>query len=181
MPEQMMHYRAAAFFARAFVPEELLGMQTVEELEDIAVASPEIRNVTPAKTELKVSKPAPSPEKAAETPADNLAQNEQDEQDKPKKPATTRKKRAQDAPSDEELLLKASLDEMEAALNWLDKSLMNSGASWNKVYRICDVIGAPHPAQGASREEMADFALSVRCDEVIRKALEDSGVIFEKE
>ena len=35
MPEQMMRYRAAAFFARAFVPEELLGMQTAEELEDV--------------------------------------------------------------------------------------------------------------------------------------------------
>lgn len=48
MPEQMMRYRAAAFFARAFVPEELLGMQTAEELEDTAEQD-SMRDVTPAK------------------------------------------------------------------------------------------------------------------------------------
>lgn len=34
MPQQMMMYRAAAFFARAFCPELLLGLQTVEEVCD---------------------------------------------------------------------------------------------------------------------------------------------------
>lgn len=46
MPEQMLRYRAASFFARAFVPEELLGMQTAEELEDAEVGRG-VRNVTP--------------------------------------------------------------------------------------------------------------------------------------
>lgn len=45
MPEQMYRYRAASFFARAFVPEELMGMQTAEELEDVAHAGG-IRDVT---------------------------------------------------------------------------------------------------------------------------------------
>jgi hypothetical protein len=35
MPQIMFRYRAATFFARTYCPEVLLGMQTVEELEDI--------------------------------------------------------------------------------------------------------------------------------------------------
>lgn len=35
MPEQMMMYRAAAFFARVYAPEALMGMKSVDELEDI--------------------------------------------------------------------------------------------------------------------------------------------------
>lgn len=34
MSQQMMMYRAAAFFARTFCPELLLGLQTVEEVRD---------------------------------------------------------------------------------------------------------------------------------------------------
>jgi hypothetical protein len=35
MPKQMMMYRAASFFARAHCPEVLLGIQTVEETQDV--------------------------------------------------------------------------------------------------------------------------------------------------
>lgn len=35
MPEQMMMYRAAAFFARTYCPEVLLGIQTYDEVEDV--------------------------------------------------------------------------------------------------------------------------------------------------
>lgn len=35
MPRQMMMYRAASFFARAHCPEVLLGLQTVEEVQDV--------------------------------------------------------------------------------------------------------------------------------------------------
>lgn len=35
MPRQMMTYRAAAFFARAHCPELLMGLQTVEEVQDV--------------------------------------------------------------------------------------------------------------------------------------------------
>ena len=45
MPELMLRYRSAAFFARLYAPDITLGMQTAEEVED---APPE-RNVTPAK------------------------------------------------------------------------------------------------------------------------------------
>ena len=34
MPEQMLGYRAASFFARMYCPEALMGLQTYEEVED---------------------------------------------------------------------------------------------------------------------------------------------------
>ena len=39
MPEQMLGYRAAAFFARMHCPEALAGMQTREEVYDVDAAS----------------------------------------------------------------------------------------------------------------------------------------------
>lgn len=35
MPEQMLKYRAAAFFARTECPEVLMGFQTTDEIEDV--------------------------------------------------------------------------------------------------------------------------------------------------
>lgn len=45
MPELMLRYRAAAFFARLYAPDVTLGMQTAEELQDLP-----IREVTPGRT-----------------------------------------------------------------------------------------------------------------------------------
>lgn len=42
MPEQMLRYRAAAFFGRIYAPELLMGIQTKEEIDDIS----EPKNVT---------------------------------------------------------------------------------------------------------------------------------------
>ena len=39
MPEQMLAYRAAAFFARIHCPEALMGLQTTEEFIDVTVNS----------------------------------------------------------------------------------------------------------------------------------------------
>lgn len=36
MPEQMMQYRAAAFFARVYCPNALMGLQTAEEVQDVS-------------------------------------------------------------------------------------------------------------------------------------------------
>ena len=44
MPEQMLVYRAASFFARKFCPEELLGMRDASELGDIIDVTPERGN-----------------------------------------------------------------------------------------------------------------------------------------
>ena len=50
MPEQMLGYRAAAFFARLHCPEALLGLQTSEEIEDVDAtkAGTAARNLTAA-------------------------------------------------------------------------------------------------------------------------------------
>ena len=39
MTEQMLAYRAASFFARVYCPEALMGLQTVEEVQDATVNS----------------------------------------------------------------------------------------------------------------------------------------------
>lgn len=41
MPEQMIKYRAAAFFARTECPEVLMGYSTADEVEDISKPAPE--------------------------------------------------------------------------------------------------------------------------------------------
>lgn len=48
MPEQMLMYRAASWFVRAYAPELALGMQTAEELADVIDLAPddyEVREV----------------------------------------------------------------------------------------------------------------------------------------
>lgn len=35
MPELMIRYRAAAFWGRLYVPEIMMGMHTMEEIEDV--------------------------------------------------------------------------------------------------------------------------------------------------
>ncbi len=40
MPEQMLAYRSGAFLARLYCPEVLMGMQTVEELQDVIEINP---------------------------------------------------------------------------------------------------------------------------------------------
>lgn len=49
MPEQMLGYRAASFFARMYCPEALMGLQTAEEIYDAEpVAMPSTQNLEDA-------------------------------------------------------------------------------------------------------------------------------------
>lgn len=87
MPEQMLQYRAAAFWCRAYAPEIALGMHTSEEIHDTQVAQQVVQpsvattvtasvvDVTPTPPEPKrrkkvepeaiaVAEPAPAPEPA---------------------------------------------------------------------------------------------------------------------
>lgn len=41
MAEHMLRWRAAAFLIRLYMPEVMMGMQTLEEIEDVAAANPE--------------------------------------------------------------------------------------------------------------------------------------------
>jgi len=42
MPEQMLQYRAAAFFGRIYVPDLLMGLQSIDEVLDVAPVSKEL-------------------------------------------------------------------------------------------------------------------------------------------
>lgn len=74
MPEQMLQYRAATFWTRAYAPELSLGMKTSDEVVDIeseaVPAKPAVVDVTPSPspTRRKKAEPAPAPEPAP-TPA----------------------------------------------------------------------------------------------------------------
>lgn len=48
MPDQMLRYRAAAFFGRLYAPDILMGMQTKEELYDTETGPRQIRQAEPA-------------------------------------------------------------------------------------------------------------------------------------
>lgn len=64
MPEQMLRYRAAAFFARTYAPELTMGIRTAEENEDIAA-----QQVTPANPFKPLDAlPEPAPTEESPTP-----------------------------------------------------------------------------------------------------------------
>ncbi|MCC6596981.1 MAG: hypothetical protein IT477_10775 [Rhodanobacteraceae bacterium] len=52
MPELMFHYRAAAFWARIFCPELMLGMNTADEMEDMGPSDGGGSNLPPVVTNL---------------------------------------------------------------------------------------------------------------------------------
>ncbi len=66
MPEQMLQYRAAAFWTRAYAPEIALGMHTSEEVNDTPAAQqvvkPVVMDVTPTPPEPKPRKVKKEPE-----------------------------------------------------------------------------------------------------------------------
>lgn len=45
MPDQMLAYRAAAFFARVYCPDALMGVQTTEEIYDVDAAHAPAANI----------------------------------------------------------------------------------------------------------------------------------------
>jgi hypothetical protein len=63
MPEQMFHYRAAAFLVRAYAPEIAMGLQTIEEINDVIDVTPQstATNQTDAIKEALKAKQEPSP------------------------------------------------------------------------------------------------------------------------
>ena len=90
MPEQMLMYRAAAFWTRTYAPEISMGIYTAEENEDIQTADvietrmPRQKIVMPeAEEEAPAAEPVGEAEaRAAEPPADNTA-NQAEAKDQP--------------------------------------------------------------------------------------------------
>lgn len=71
MPELMLRYRSAAFFARIYAPDITLGMQTAEEVADTLPT----RDVNPQATESKLFT-APKPAPVVEMPKTLLVEIE---------------------------------------------------------------------------------------------------------
>jgi hypothetical protein len=68
MPEQMLQYRAAAFWTRAYAPEIALGMHTSEEVHDTQVAQQVVQpsvatTVTSSVVDVTPTPPEPKPRK----------------------------------------------------------------------------------------------------------------------
>jgi len=68
MPEQMLQYRAAAFWCRAYAPEIALGMHTSEEIHDTQVAQQVVQpsvatTVTSSVVDVTPTPPEPKPRK----------------------------------------------------------------------------------------------------------------------
>lgn len=89
MPEQMLIYRAGSFWARAYAPDLVLGMQTVEEITD--TVQEKIINPMPAANDL-LNRPD-----VTQDEVDTLLQEPEPEK---KKPARKKTK----APTDDELV-----------------------------------------------------------------------------
>lgn len=68
MPDQMFVYRAAAFWQRAYAPELAMGLQTVEDLDDVIDVTP--RQVAPAAKPARVHVPTPVPVEAPQPELD---------------------------------------------------------------------------------------------------------------
>ena len=74
MPEQMLQYRAAAFWCRAYAPEIALGMHTSEEIHDTQVAQQVVQpsvatTVTSSVVDVTPTPPEPKPRKKKEAEA----------------------------------------------------------------------------------------------------------------
>lgn len=65
MPEQMLQYRAAAFWTRAYAPEIALGMHTAEEINDTPEAN---QIVKPTVVDVTPTQPEPKPRRAKKEP-----------------------------------------------------------------------------------------------------------------
>lgn len=66
LPDLMLRYRAAAFFGRLYAPELMMGLPTVDELEDLGPSAPEFSRPVFGKPEPPMKEPeAPKPPSAA--------------------------------------------------------------------------------------------------------------------
>lgn len=94
MPQQMLMYRAASWFIRAYAPELAMGMHTVEELGDIVDLEPEDYEV---KVEQEIKENANKETIDVEPPVEEQPEQPkpQDKPDKPKEKGDAKKDKAE--------------------------------------------------------------------------------------
>jgi hypothetical protein len=94
MPDQMLRYRSASWFGRAYAPERLMGLQSADELEDVGPDSPHVGwrkakvvNDVPAEaTEAPVTEAEGDPQPPAEAEVEPVAPEAEKEADAPVAP-----------------------------------------------------------------------------------------------
>jgi hypothetical protein len=96
MPEQMLRYRASAFFIRAYAPEQLMGLQTKEEVEDTYDMGPSINGTYTTVSDLNAKvfdqgqPPQAQPEQPGHKPDQSAAEAPDDKPGKPRATAAQR-------------------------------------------------------------------------------------------
>ncbi|MCD8071171.1 MAG: hypothetical protein LUE08_07305 [Akkermansiaceae bacterium] len=150
MPEQMYRYRAASFFARAFCPEELMGLQTAEELEDAE------RSMRTARTR-EITHEAPAP---AASPFEGTVLIPAEPQKPAAEPTKTRRRKAEPAPAepqDEAPAEPATKPAAEGAFGrFMD--MFSQGITWQHISSALAQDGVQLPRIGASVSEMDEWA-----------------------
>ncbi len=94
MTDQMLAYRAAAFWGRAYAPELLMGLQTVEELEDMPPAENFTKPIfesakAPAKSKDKPKAVEPEPEPKTPSKPESKAEAKPEPKEETKVPETS--------------------------------------------------------------------------------------------
>lgn len=74
MPDQMLIYRAAAFWSRAYAPEISMGFLTKEEAEEVPYIEVEPEIIEEAPQAANNDEEQPKPERKAKKPADTIAE-----------------------------------------------------------------------------------------------------------
>ena len=177
MPDQMARYRAASWFCNTNCPEVLMGLPTMEELEE----SPEVlRNVSPAEGKvsrarggmqpgspaLKVSKPAQPllpmvvPDAVA-ADAESIAAADGLPEAAADAPATT----SPQAPQAVEYRGSAP-----DACSDIQERLKAMGARWRQFARWCEAHGVQLPETGSGREAYNEVCAAVLADAELMEA-----------
>jgi hypothetical protein len=119
MPELMLRYRAAAFFARLYAPDITLGMMTAEEAHDTVE-----RDVTPSAARSKLFTDIPNPPVYKKLVTDSQPTEENGASPQPELSQVVVPQN--EAPS---LFQEAEVSALDAVKAWLNKS----GVKWTNI------------------------------------------------
>jgi hypothetical protein len=119
MPELMLRYRAAAFFARLYAPDITLGMMTAEEAHDAVE-----RDVTPSAARSKLFTDIPNPPVYKKLVTDSQPTEENGASPQPELSQVAVPQN--EAPS---LFQEAEVSALDAVKAWLNKS----GVKWTNI------------------------------------------------
>lgn len=116
MPGQMLRYRSASFWARAYCPEVSLGLATQEEAIDVEPVSVTVETPAPAPAPVEVVEPATIRD-------DQIAAEPEPEPEPDPAPAVEPDPAALAARAVERMAQLATVRDIEAATTWAEKAM----------------------------------------------------------